>query len=272
MMVDQAIKARWLQRVFWSPLGMRAVKFGARIGRNWSVFVLNRSALHESNGELWLRELLSETPFVLDVGFHRGEFTHAVLAARPAGRVVGFEPATSMRALYDSLHGADPRIKVESVALSDAAGEFTFNDDASGLNSLAPIEYSERTVSYKVQTTTLDAYAESVDLPHVELLKIDVEGYDLQVLEGASKLLDRQAIDMFLFEYNGPWVLSRRYLRDAWTYFGGKPYRLFRLYNGFLSPFEYSFSAERFDLGTMYVGVSEKRLARGDIPIRAFPE
>ncbi|MDB4987510.1 MAG: Methyltransferase FkbM family [Myxococcaceae bacterium] len=271
-MMDQATRARILQRVFWSPFGLRAVKVGTAIGRKWTAIVLNRSVLHDTNGELWLAELLSEKPLVLDVGFHRGEFAHAVLQARPEGSVVGFEPATSMRTLYESLHGPDPRIRIETVALSDTAGESTFHDDASGLNSLAPIEYSDRTVSYQVPTTTLDAYAASTQLGHVELLKIDVEGYDLHVLEGASQLLDSQSIDMFLFEYNAPWVLSRRYLRDACEYMNRKPYKLFRLYNGFLSPFEYSFSAERFDLGTMYVGVSEKRLQRGGIPIKVFPE
>ena len=63
-----------------------------------------------------------------------------------------------------------------------------------------------------------------------------------------------------------------RFLRDACDYISLKPYHLFRLYNGFLSPFEYTFSAERFDTAAMYVGVSEKRLERGRIPVRAFPD
>jgi FkbM family methyltransferase len=269
---ELAKRDKLIQRVFWSPLGMRVVKAGANFVRGWSAVVMNRSVRSTSNGEIWLPQLLPAAPLLIDVGFHRGEFSHAVLAARPEGRAVGFEPAKSMRKLYASLHEPDPRIQVETVGLSDQRGEFEFNDDASGNNSLAPIEFTERTVRYTVQTTTLDAYAREHQIEHIDFLKIDVEGYDLHVLEGASDLLDRQAIDMFMFEYNSTWVLTRRFLRDASDYFDKKDYVLFRLYNGFLSPFSYSFAAERFDLPAMFVGVSKRRLARGDIPQRAFPD
>ena len=271
-MIERADRHRLLQRVFWSPLGLRAIKIGHAFGKRWSSVVLNRSLAPETNGEYWLAELLSAKPMVIDVGFHRGEFAHAVLAARPFARVVGFEPAASIRDIYNGLHAPDPRITIEPLALSSEAGELPFHDDASGNNSLAPIVYTDRTVSYTVRTTTLQAYATAAFIHHIDLLKIDVEGYDLHVLEGAGELLDRQAIDIFLFEYNAPWVLARRFLRDACDYISLKPYHLFRLYNGFLSPFEYTFSAERFDTAAMYVGVSEKRLERGRIPVRAFPD
>jgi FkbM family methyltransferase len=270
-LMDRAKRDKLIQRVFWSPLGMHAVRAGSAFARRWSSVVLNRSVRATSNGEMWVPQLLPAAPLLIDVGFHRGEFAHEVLSARPQGRVIGFEPATSMRELYATLHGPDPRIQLETVALSDRAGQFEFNDDASGNNSLAPIEFTERTVRYVVETTTLDAYAATHAIEHIDLLKIDVEGYDLHVLEGARELLLRQAIDMFYFEYNATWVLTRRYLRDASDFFADKDYELFRLYNGFLSPFSYSFAAERFDLPAMFVGVSKRRLERGDIPLRSFP-
>jgi FkbM family methyltransferase len=269
--MDRRTRVLALQGVFWNPLGLRIIKLGAAFARRWTGVVLNHSAAGETNGEYWLPQLLNAEPLLVDVGFHRGEFAHSVLRARPAARVIGFEPAASLRAIYERSHPPDARISVEPIALSNATGAFEFHDDASGLNSLAPIERSARTVSYSVETTTLDAYAELARIPHIDLLKIDVEGYDLHVLEGASRLLTMQAIDIFVFEYNAPWVLARRYLRDAWQYVNAKPYSLFRLYNGFLAPFEYAYSAERFDLTRMYVGISEQRLARGDIPLRDFP-
>lgn len=271
MFLDRTQRALLLQRLFWSRLGVHAVKRIVAFEKRWDAVVLNRSGAAEVNGEHWLTELLPQTPFVVDAGFHRGAFAQRVLLARPAGRVLGFEPASSMRTIYDQTHAPDPRISVEPFALSNAEGEAEFHDDASGSSSIAPIEHSERTVTYTIKTTTLDAFAASVPFEHVDLLKIDVEGYDLHVLEGANALLTSQAIDIFLFEYNAPWILTRRYLRDAWQYLSSKPYQLFRLYNGFLAPFEYDYAAERFDLGVMYVGISKKRLAQGNVPIRWFP-
>ena len=270
-MMERATIVRMLQQVFWSPLGLRAVEMGSAMGRRWNSIVLNRSLTGKTNGEEWLAGLLSTKPLVIDAGFCCGEFARAVLKARPEGRVVGFEPAASIRDVYNRRHGRDPRITVEPSALSNSIGKSLFHDDSNGNNSLAPIVHTERTVSYHVNTTTLSAYVTEAHLPHIDLLKIDVEGYEVAVLEGASPLLDDQAIDMFVFEYNAPWVLARRYLRDACEFMERKPYRLFRLFNGFLSPFEYTFTAERFDGASMYVGVSEKRLGRQDIPIRRFP-
>ena len=76
---------------------------------------------------------------------------------------------------------------------------------------------------------------------------------------------------MFMFEFNDPWIITRRFLQEAAAFLESKPYRLFRLFNGFLSPFCYSHHAERHDLGCNYIGVSNERLAMGDMPIRPFP-
>ena len=233
---------------------------------------MNRSARSTCNGEFWLPSLLPASPTVFDVGFHAGEFADAVLAARSQARIFGFEPAASIRGAYEQSHPSiDRRIRLESIALSDREGEFVFHDDGSAQNSLAPIAYTHRTVSYPVPTTTIDAYASIQGIDHIDLLKIDVEGYDLHVLEGAQRMLDAQQIDLFVFEYNFAWILTRRYLHDAVSFFAEKPYRLFRLFNGFLSPLEFSHKQERFDHTTMFVGVSERRLSRQDIAIRHFP-
>ncbi|MET0386465.1 MAG: FkbM family methyltransferase [Polyangiales bacterium] len=269
--MDRNTRAYWLQRVFWTPLGFKVLELGTAFGRRWNGVVRNHSATSEVNGEHWLLQQLPDKPFVIDAGVHAGEISDAVLALRPDARIVGFEPARSSRELYWRSHAPDPRVQLESLALSNAIGEAAFYDDASQSNSLAPIPSAAHAVSYRVQTTTLDAYAATAKLPHIDLLKIDVEGYDLHVLEGASELLRAGAIDIFTLEYGYTWVHTRRYLRDAWELMRDKPYRLFRLFNGFLSPFDYQPSHERFAF-TLFVGVSNTRLARADLTVRAFPD
>jgi FkbM family methyltransferase len=264
---------RVLQRVLWSPIGLPFVRFSTWLAQRWTTVVMNRSARSSTNGEFWLATLLPDSPAIVDVGFHAGEFAEAVLKARPAARVFGFEPAASIRTAYERrCPVADVRVTLEPIAISDREGEFIFHDDASAQNSLAPIPLTDRTVTYPVRTTTMDAYAILHGITHIDLLKIDVEGHDLHVLEGSRDLLAEQRIDLFVFEYNFAWVLTRRYLRDAVLFVAGNPYRLFRLFNGFLSPLAFSYKEERFDHTTMFVGVSDRRLARGDIPIRPFPE
>jgi len=232
---------------------------------------MNRSLLAECNGEYWLLSLLPQAPLVLDVGLNVGAFTREALRRRPHARVVGFEPARSMQRECATSLGAESRLELVPMAVSNERAVVEFHDSADGSSTLVGGRQMAGE-TYWVETVTLDDFAEDRRLPRIHLVKIDVEGYDLHVLEGARDLLTRQAIEIFSFEYNEPWITSRRFLKDACDYLADKPYVLFRLFNGFLAPFRYTHHAERHDLGRIYVGVSRRRLERGDIPVREFPQ
>ncbi len=161
-----------------------------------------------------------------------------------------------------------------SAAVSNTEGECVFVDSDDGMSHVVSAAGdSTRAVqaTYSVPQVTLDSFAAQRGINAVDFVKIDVEGYDLHVLEGATRLLTEERVAMFMFEYNAPWIDSRRFLREAVDFLADKPYDLFRLFNGFLAPFEYSHTAERHDLGCNYVGVSTKHLARFDLPICRLP-
>lgn len=230
---------------------------------------MNRSLLAEVNGENWIVKFLPAEPFVLDVGFNKGDYSSEILKQRPKAKVIGFEPAKSMQQLFQKNFANESRIQLLPLALSNAAGEFEFCDTANGNNSLAVRNNAGKT--YRIKTALLDETAKTHDFPQINMLKIDVEGYDLHVLEGATGLLDKQRIDIFTFEYNHPWIDSRRFLKEACDYIATKPYSLFRLFNGFLVPFRYHHVAERHDSACNYIGISDSRLKKRDFPIRSFP-
>lgn len=79
---------------------------------------------------------------------------------------------------------------------------------------------------------TVDAMLSSMGIPHVDVLKIDTEGYDAEVLNGALEALGRGAIDVLAFEYHevGVWkqhsintVAQKLAGFDFVCYFDGKP-------------------------------------------------
>jgi hypothetical protein len=121
--------------------------------------------------------------------------------------------------------------------------------------------------SYDVDVTTLDSWSAAHNVDHIDFVKIDVEGYDLAVLEGAHQLMQARAIDAFTFEYDGYWIASRRFLGEADCYIRDCGYSLFKLFPNFLAPFAYRPKYETFQ-GAMFVGLSPSVLTRGTFPIR----
>jgi hypothetical protein len=53
-----------------------------------------------------------------------------------------------------------------------------------------------------------------MQIQRIDLLKLDTEGHELSVLEGARRLLESRAIDTIQFEFGGANIDSRTFLRD----------------------------------------------------------
>lgn len=272
-MLTQNSRHRLLQTLFWNPVGAILVQWLVRYERMFDTVVRSHSLIGHSNGERWLLALMDEEPVTIDVGFHDGASTNEILRVRPKGRVIGFDPSRFARESYERNFAADQRISFESMGLAAEPGVLVFHDYENMCNSLAPRkEMPGQTPScYKVPITTIDKYCDERGIGHVNFMKIDAEGYDLNVLEGARGLLSSQGVDIFCFEFASGWAATRRYLWEATEYFEPLQYRLFHLFNGFLCPLVYDVKIDSCcTLSTMYVGVSERRLARGDIPLRNY--
>ncbi len=271
-MLSQRTRHILAQKLFWNPLGARVVDVVVRYEQLFDVVVRNYSLGGETNGERWLPSLLGEAPVVFDVGFHDGATARAVLEARPLARVTGFDPSRFALEAYRSGFADDGRVSLENIALSSEPGETEFFDYENMCSSLSRRKESlEAPSTYRVPVSTLDAYCDEKGVEHIDFLKVDAEGYDLHVLEGATRMLGKSAIAIVAFEFASGWAASRRYLWEAVELFSAAPYRLFRLFNGFLCPLEYDIRRDSCcTLSAMIVAVSEDRLASGDIPIRHY--
>jgi FkbM family methyltransferase len=146
---------------------------------------------------------------VIDVGAHKGWFFHCWLDWCPQALVHAFEPYPPSVDAVRSNYGADQRVTLVQMALGDAAGEQDLNvlQDSLVSNSLLvprrpaweEVQYQTGSIkTERVSVTTLDAYAAAREISSVYLLKIDVQGYEMQVLRGAYQLLP--GIDYILVE------------------------------------------------------------------------
>ena len=101
---------------------------------------------------------------------------------------------------------------------------------------------------YQVSLTSLDKWTLKNNLKHIDFLKIDAEGEELNILKGSSSLLDKQSIDLILFEYSTAWLCSGKLLKEVCIFLKIKPYKIYKLFNNFITPFYY----QTRDEGTMF--------------------
>ena len=99
-------------------------------------------------------------------------------------------------------------------------------------------------LSEEVHFETVDNFCQERDISHIHLLKVDVEGHDLFVLNGARKMLSENKIDFIQFEFGAANYLSKTYLFDFFQLLSPN-YRVFKLLkNGFMEIKEYNTDIE----------------------------
>jgi FkbM family methyltransferase len=140
------------------------------------------------------RELLAAVrsgDAVWDVGANVGVYA-AQFAQHGAAHVVCFEPAPAAvaelhRRFPGASQGRDP-VRIVPIALANQRGTAAFNaDGASPNNQIGRSDGSKATI--EVQVRSADEALTEFGLPHPNVIKIDVEGYELEVIEGMSKVL-----------------------------------------------------------------------------------
>jgi FkbM family methyltransferase len=141
---------------------------------------------------------------VLDVGANAGQYGTMLRQAGYGGPILSFEPLVEPRAALARAAGEDPLWRLAPpLALGDRAGEATIDVSAeSDMSSILPQAAMLRDLSpssavlerRRVTTARLDARETLLDPAWRRMhLKIDVQGYEPQVLDGAAGLMDRIA-------------------------------------------------------------------------------
>ena len=190
---------------------------------------------------------LENTRLIIDGGFFRGSFSKAITSQLPSVNCIGFEPNQALCQSWNSdIPQSGHNIKLENLALGrdDASAPYYVSNSFPATNSLLPRPTASRSQSpyypkkahlsqsHRVRVTSLDKYCKRESISNVFLLKLDLQGGELDALEGARHLISRGEIAIIYSEA----VFIRKYERqplllDLWSHLTAHNYRLHSLHD-----------------------------------------
>jgi FkbM family methyltransferase len=191
------------------------------------------SLLAVDSDEQKLIEILAKDNFVaFDVGAHGGEWTDIVLKYSPNAKLVLFEPSSF---LFESLHtkyNVHRNISVFHLGLSNKTGNLILYNPGSPLAGyyFRPGCHNQD-LAETIPVTTMDIFCLQHNISHIDLLKIDTEGAELDILRGASNLLVSKSIDVIQFEYGGTYLDSKITLKEVFDFLMFHGYKILRIEN-----------------------------------------
>lgn len=228
-----------------SPFWRRVAR---RIGRGLFSFAENNDDSRlASNGEIWLlsnlirlhaKEGKSRPYVVFDGGGNTGDYTNAVLQQGLRLEVKVdisiFEPSPycvdSLRRRFSHY----PEVKVVAAGLADEKREakLLFDEPGSTLASFVPRTTinpnGDRGVT--VPLIRLDEYMKEKQVSRIDLLKLDVEGYELKALRGLHERLAPEVVDIVQFEYGGATLDAGDSLRELYKMFESRGYAVGKVF------------------------------------------
>lgn len=180
------------------------------------------------------RLLGTEPRLAVDIGGNVGEYTAELRRRHPALEIHVFEPSSTNVERLRQRFAGDGRITLVPSAVSDAPGQATLYADVSGsgMGSLAPRELAHRGIDFHAQETVpvrrfADYWAGELGARRLDIVKLDIEGFELAALRGFGDALAATAV--LQFEFGGCNVDTRTFFRDFWQLFDRRGFELYRI-------------------------------------------
>lgn len=151
-----------------------------------------------------------EVKTIFDVGANIGFVTFQFQKKFPNSDIYAFEPNPYVFNKLRESYVIEPKIHTMMMGVGDITGEKEFNINSNtGTSSYLEADayhkdHQARNLKEKrfTQIVTLDDFCQNENIHHIDILKMDIEGYELNALLGARDLLFDQAIDIIYIEVN----------------------------------------------------------------------
>ena len=182
---------------------------------DWNVQYLYYGLPWETAERTFWASISRSAACVLDVGANAGLFSFLAAAHQPAAQVHAFEPSPRIYPRLERNRALNrfANVTLHEVAVGNSQETVTLhlpdtaaNTGIASVNGAFTAAHGTKTVPHRVPQITLDAFAATLQRP-IDLIKIDVEGYEYAVLQGAQQVLNTHK-PVVLLELFDPEVLA----------------------------------------------------------------
>ncbi len=195
-----------------------------------------------------LKPLSLKEPIILDIGAHRGESLKAFSDNWPGRfKYIGLEPNPEafreLEILAKSIQNKDQTISCCPMAAGAEEGTLRYIltkesavagvlEPIDGLNERVPSGDHKIEQAFDVPTLTVASIAKKNSLETIDILKVDTEGYDLEVLKGGLDLLTSHSIKMVMTEvFFVPYRINQAFFWDIASFMQQSGYYFVNLYD-----------------------------------------
>lgn len=180
------------------------------------------------------KEIGVYNPVFFDVGANLGQTIKKMSNNYKEATIFAFEPS---KKCFESLKSdfKSNKIILHNLAIGSVCGSLEFNEYSwSALNSILKRAYgtAEINQTYFVEVLTIDAFCSANNIKYINFLKTDTEGYELNVLKGASSMMQQNRIQFVYVEifFNENYI-GQSSFGDIYNYLIENRFELIRFYD-----------------------------------------
>lgn len=187
---------------------------------------------------LFLMKYIDNNPNIIDVGGNIGCWSEYVLSITEPSNLYIFEPENKNIEILNHKFKNNENIKVIGKGLGDVFTVKTYydmvseNSDIRGLGGFikrgvySGLSYN----TFDLEITTLDSFIDNNI--NIDFIKIDVEGFEFNVIKGMSNMLESSKFKFIQFEYGGTYLDANIKLNDVIQYLNNYGYFVYDLKEG----------------------------------------